>query len=227
MGNMNSENMTLLDLCKELENLPPNIYINNNKKIDELHKKIFKKIKKYKSEWKIYTDNDLSEYETLIEMTERENIFYKKDISGITEIQYAFNSYLKSKIIIDINLIIEFLTCFPSLHTRTIARFCFDNNISYQKLITYDKQKSIKTFDQTHVYTLYPKLYNVSTINKFNIDLHFFLDKAVLEIRITKNNKIITFVENILQNSNEKGFFFQNNYFEKMEIDEILQMLNE
>lgn len=199
MGNSHPEKITLLELCNALANLPPNVHQNNNIKISELHDKISRKITEYRTNYKLYSDDDLLEYETIISLTERENVFYKKDSSGLTEVQYAFNSYLKAKIRHNVQIAIDLLSCFPSPETRIVARFCFDNGINYQNFLLYDKNKSIKSLYQTKIYTLYSKLRQISSNNKFDIYLLFNKDSSTIEAVITnpENNKRIKYVENV------------------------------
>lgn len=230
MGNSHPEKITLLELCNELENLPPNDYHNhnnNNIKISDLHNKISKKISEYKLNNKLYTDDDLLEYETLIALTERANVFYKRDVSGLTEIQYAFNSYLKAKIKHNSQTVIDILSCFPSQETRTVGRFCFDNNVNYQNFILYDKNKSIKSLDQTKIHILYSKLRQIATHNKFDICLIFNNDSSSIEVVITNptNNKRIRYIENLIPYTLEDTFVVDGAYIKNFDLNLISSTL--
>lgn len=230
MGNSNSVKITLLELCNALENLPPNDYHNynnNNIKIAELHDKILKKLSEYRLNNKLYSDDDLLEYETLIALTEKENVFYKKDSSGITEIQYAFNSYLKAKIKHNIQIVIDMLSCFPSHETKTIAKFCFDNNVNYQNFILYDKNKSIKSLDQTKIHMLYSKLRQIAIHNKFDIYLIFNTDTSSIEVIITNptNNKRIKYIENLIPYTLEDTFVVDDVFTKNFDLNLIASTL--
>lgn len=220
MGNSHPEKITLLELCNALENLPPNVHQNNNTKIAELHDKISRKITEYRSRYKLYTDDDILEYETIITLTERENVFYKKDTSGLTEIQYAFNSYLKAKIKHDIQIVMDLLSCFPSPETRIVGRFCFDNGINYQNFLLYDKNKSIKDLHQTKIYTLYSKLRQIASNNKFEIYLLFNKELSTIEAITTNpvNNKRIKYIENVTPYTGSDMFVIDGVFYKDFDL---------
>jgi hypothetical protein len=182
MGNIHSEK-SLLNLCEDLYNKSQNY---NQIDVKEYNEKIRTCILKYKTIHKLYSDDDLLEYETIIVLTEKDNIFYKQDSQKITNIQYAFNLYTKTNIKHDAQVVIDLLSCFPNEEARCIGRFCFNNKVAYQQLITYSKNDLLKYFSTTNVYTMYAFLKELCA--KYNFNISFLFDRILSKIIITMNN---------------------------------------
>jgi hypothetical protein len=229
MGNAPSENKTLLELCNEMQELTAlySPHKNNNIKISELNEKISHKIAEYKFANKLYSDDDLLEYETIIALTEKTNVFYKRDSSGITEIQYAFNSYLKAKIKHDTQIVLGLLSCFPSPESRVVGRFCFDNKINYQNFILYEKNTSLKPLATTKIYNLYWKLSNIASQNKFEIYLVFIKESSSIEVTMTNptNNKRIKYIEIVTPYISNDYYIVEGTVHKEFELGSIASTL--
>lgn len=221
MGNTQRTTYTLLELCKKLEYLPPNVYENNNTKIAELNEQILEKISEYKSMYNLYSNEEL-EYQN-VTMIDKDNIFYKKDKIGITEIQYAFKSYTTANIQHELNIMLNMIEIFPSDETKIIARFCINNDLEYDNFIRYDKNKSIKSIQHTKTYAMYPKLKHIAKINNCDIKLVYNNDKPTLETYITNQQKCITikYIENISSYSSDNYYKINEIIHDTLTINEI------
>lgn len=191
MGNAH-EKVTLLELCKQLENLPANVHINNNKEIEKIHNKIITKIFEYKTNNKFYSDSDFLEYETVILSTEKENVFYKTNSSGIFEMQCALNSYLNSKIQHKHEIVFRMIEFLINKELRNTAKFCYENNIKYQNFLLYKED-----ITKTHFYKLYAKIVKIAKENKYEIFSHYLKDSDTIELLVTNssNNKRLKYCE--------------------------------
>ena len=98
------KNKILLESCHNLEHLPKNVYINNNKQITELNSKIIYALENY------------------FESFNSELV--------MTDIEYAFISYLRSNIIHDVNIIKKMIDLFPTKESKLIGKFCYFNSFN-------------------------------------------------------------------------------------------------
>lgn len=195
MGNSYGEKTTLLELCRQLETLPANVHLNNNKEIAKLNDKISAKLSEYRTKNKFYSDDDFLEYETVILLTEKDNVFYKLDSLGISEIQYSLNSYLNSQIRHQHDIVFTMIGLLIKQELRLTAKFCYENKIKYQNFLLYRGD-----ITKTKFYVMYPKILEMTKLHSYEIFSHYIKDSDTIEIFITNpsNNKRIKYHESKL-----------------------------
>lgn len=227
MGNSKSNQKSLFVLCKELYEFAEKKENSNDlNTIDEYNENIIEKINEYKQKNKIYKNKEALEYQTLISYQTNTNIFYKRDEFGFTEVEYAFDLYIRSKISHNIKIISNLIYCFPTNESKTIGKFCYDNKLSYQKLIKTNDISHVK-FNDTKIYKLYHLLNYMSKQNNFNISLSFLENESIIEVTIENqsNNKKIKYVEKIIPYVSDNFFIFENKIYKSLDLHQITLLL--